>query len=83
MTKSDPKSQKIKILKRSEPVHQNLIKPESKIPKQKDQKNKAATDSEKTIPKGVKTKVLNDQKPLSIHPKVILKLCFPFEVGVN
>ncbi|RHN55345.1 putative transcription factor interactor and regulator CCHC(Zn) family [Medicago truncatula] len=70
MTKSDPKSQKIKILKRSEPVHQNLIKPESKIPKQKDQKNKAATASEKTIPKGVKPKVLNDQKPLSIHPKV-------------
>ncbi|RHN74110.1 putative RNA-directed DNA polymerase [Medicago truncatula] len=70
MTKSDPKSQRIKILKRSEPVPQSLIKPESKILEQNDQKNKAVTASEKTILKGVKPKVLNDQKPLSIHPKV-------------
>ncbi|RHN38492.1 hypothetical protein MtrunA17_Chr0c01g0488991 [Medicago truncatula] len=70
LTKSDPKTQKIKILKRSEPVPQSLIKPESKIPKPKDQKNKAVTASEKTIPKGVKPKVLNDQKLLSTHSKV-------------
>ncbi|AES97834.1 hypothetical protein MTR_5g060700 [Medicago truncatula] len=70
IAKSDPKTTKIKILKRSEPVPQSLIKPEPGILKSKGQKNKTVAASEKTIPKGVKTKVLNDQKLLSIQPKV-------------
>ncbi|KEH41628.1 hypothetical protein MTR_1g052980 [Medicago truncatula] len=70
MTKSNPKTTKIKILKRSEPVPQSLIKPESGILKSKGHKNKTVTASEKIIPKGVKPKVLNDQRLLSIQPKV-------------
>ncbi|XP_039684999.1 nucleolar protein dao-5-like [Medicago truncatula] len=61
MTKSDPKTTKIKILKRSEPG----------ILKSKGQKNKRVAASKKTIPKGVKPKVLSDQK----LPNTQLKVC--------
>jgi len=40
MTNSDSRTSKIKILKRSEPVPQGLLKPESGILKSKSQKNK-------------------------------------------
>ncbi|KEH25994.1 hypothetical protein MTR_6g039030 [Medicago truncatula] len=62
ITDSDSKTAKIKILKRSEPVPQSLIKPGSDILKSKSQKNKTVAASEKTKSKGVKPKVLNDQK---------------------
>jgi len=45
MTNSDSKTSKIKILKRSEPVPQSLLKPESGILKSKSQKNKTVVAS--------------------------------------
>jgi len=62
VTNSDSKTSKIKILKRSEPVPQSLLKPESGILKSKFQKNKTVVASWESKPKGVKPKVLVNQK---------------------
>jgi len=61
---------KIKILKRSEPVPQSLLKPESNILKSKFQKNKTVVASWELKPKGVKPKVLVNHKQSSLQHKV-------------
>jgi len=70
MTNSDSKTSKIKILKRSEPVPQSLLKPESGVLKSKFQKNKTVAASRESKPKGVKPKVMVNQK----LPKLYLKV---------
>jgi len=70
MINSEPETSKIKILKRSEPVPQSLIKTESRILKSKVQKNKTVDASWKPKPKGVKPKVLVNQKQPSSQHKV-------------
>jgi len=70
MTKSDSKTSKIKILKRSEPVPQSLLKPESGILKSMFQKNKTVVASWELKPKGVKPKVLVNQKQSNLQHKV-------------
>jgi len=67
---SDSKTSKIKILKRSEPVPQSLLKSESGILKSKSQKNKTVVASCESEPKGVKPKVLINQKLSKSHLKV-------------
>jgi len=62
MINSNSETSKIKILKRSEPVPQSLLKPESGILKSKFQKNKTIVASWELKPKGVKPKVLVNQK---------------------
>ena len=64
------KTSKIKILKRSEPVPQSLLKPESGILKSKSQKNKTIMASCESELKGVKPKVLVNQKFSKPHLKV-------------
>jgi len=56
MINSDSKTSKIKILKRSEPVLQSLLKPESGMLKSKSQKNKTVMASGESELKGVKPK---------------------------
>jgi len=58
MINSNSKTSKIKILKRSEPAPQSLLKPESSILKSKSQKNKTVVASCESEPKGAKPKVL-------------------------
>jgi len=70
MINSDSKTSNIKILKRSEPVPQSLLKPKSGILKSKSQKNKAVVASCESEPKGVKPKVLINQKLSKSHLKV-------------
>ena len=70
MTNTDSKTSKIKILKRSEPVPQSLLKPESGILKFKSQKNKTVMASGESELKGVKPKVLINQKLPKPHLKV-------------
>jgi len=70
MTNSDSKTSKIKILKRSEPVPQSLLKPESGILKSKSQNNKTVMASSESELKGVKPKVLINQKLSKPHLKV-------------
>jgi len=70
MTKSDSKTSKIKILKRSEPVPQSLLKPKSGILKSKSQKNKTVMASGESELKVVKPKVLINQKLSKPHLKV-------------
>jgi len=70
MKNSDSKTSKIKILKRSEPVPQSLLKPESGTLKYKSQKNKTVMTSAKSELKGVKPKVLINQKLSKPHLKV-------------
>jgi len=70
MTNSDSKTSKIKILKRSELVPQSLLNSESGILKSKFQKKKTVAASWEPKPKGVKPKVLSDQKLSSLHHKV-------------
>jgi len=62
MTNSDSKTPKIKILKRSKPVPQSLMNSESGILKPKFQRKKTVVASWESKPKGVKPKVLSDQK---------------------
>jgi len=62
MTNSDSKTSKIKILKRSEYVPYSLLNTESSILKPKVHRNKAVVASCESKSKGVKPKVLNDQK---------------------
>ena len=54
MINSDSKTSKIKFLKKSEPVPQSLLKPESGILKSKSQKNKTVVASCESKPKGAK-----------------------------
>jgi len=70
MTNFDSKTSKIKILKRSEPVPQSLLKPESGILKSKFQKNKTVVASWELKPKGAKPKVLVNQKQSNLQHKV-------------
>ena len=70
MTNSDSKTSKIKILKRSEPVPQSLLKLESGILKSKFQKNKTVVASWELKPKGTKPKVLVNQKQSNLQHKV-------------
>jgi len=70
MINSDSKTSKIKILKRSEPVPQSLLKPESGILKSKFQKNKTVVASWESEPKGVIPKVLVNQKQSNLQHKV-------------
>jgi len=58
MTNSDSKTSKFKILKRSEPVSQSLLKPESDILKSKSQKNNIVMASGKSELKVVIPEVL-------------------------
>jgi len=70
MINSDSKTSKIKILKRSEPVPQSLLKPESSILKSKFQKNKTVVASWESKPKDAKPKVLVNQKQSNLQHKV-------------
>jgi len=70
MTNFDSKTSKIKILKRSEPVPQSLLKPESGVLKYKVQKNKTVAAFGESKPKGVKPKVMVNQKLPKPHLKV-------------
>jgi len=70
MINSDTETSKIKILKRSEPVPQSLLKPESEVLKSKCQKNKIVDASWELKSKGVKSKVLVNQKQSSLQHKV-------------
>jgi len=70
MTNSDSKTSKIKILKRSEPVPQSLLKRESGVLKSKVQKNKTVAASGESKPKGVKHKVMVNKKLPKPHLKV-------------
>jgi len=70
MINFDSKTSKIKILKRSEPVPQSLLKLESDSLKSKSQKNKIVVVSCESKPKGAKPKVLINQKLLNSHHKV-------------
>jgi len=70
MINSDSKTSKIKIMKRSEPIPQSLLKPESSILKSKFQKNKTVVASCESKPKGVKPKVLVNQKLSNSHHKI-------------
>jgi len=67
---SDSKTSKLMILKRSEPVPQSLLKPESSILKSKFQKNKIVAASWELKPKGIKPKVLVNQKQSNLQHKV-------------
>jgi len=70
MTNSDSKTSKIRILKRSKPVPHSLLKPESDVLKYKVHKNKTIDVSEESKPKGVKPKVMVNQKLPKPHLKV-------------
>jgi len=58
MINSDSETSKIKILKRSEPVPQSLLKPDSGVLKSKCQKNKTVVASWELKSKGIKPKML-------------------------
>jgi len=70
MINSEPKTSKIKILKRAELVPQSLLKTEFGILKSKDQKNKTVVASCKPKPKGVKPEISVNQKQSSSQHKV-------------
>jgi len=70
MTNSDSKTSKIKIMKRLEHVPQSLLKLESGILKSKFQKNKTVVASSESKPKGIKPKVLVNQKQSNSQHKV-------------
>jgi len=70
MINSDTESSMIKILKRSELVPQSLLKPESEVLKSKCQKNKTIVASWELKSKGVKPKMLVNQKQSSLQHKV-------------
>jgi len=69
MKNSNSKTSKIKILKRSEPVPQSLLKSKFGILKSKSQKNKTVVASCESKPKGAKRKVLISQKLSNSHLK--------------
>jgi len=70
MTNYDCNTSKFKILKRSEPVPQSLLKPEFVILKSKSQKNKTIMASGKSELKGFIPEVLINQKLSKPHLKV-------------
>ena len=70
MINSDTETSKIKILKRSDPVPQSLLKPESEVLMSKCQKNKTVVASWELKSKGVKPKMLVNQKQPSLQHKV-------------
>jgi len=70
MTNYDSKTSKIKIMKRSEPVPQSLLKPESGILKSNSQKNKTVMASGESELKVVKPKLLINHKLSKPHLKV-------------
>jgi len=70
MINSDTETSKIKILKKSEPVPQSLLKPKSEVLKSKCQKTKTVVASWELKSKGVKPKMLVNQKQSSLHHKV-------------
>jgi len=70
MTNSDSKTPKIKILKRSEPISQSLMNSNSGILKPKFQRRKTVAASWEPKPKGIKPKVLSEQKPSNFKHKV-------------
>jgi len=70
MINSDTETSKIKILKRSEPVPQSLLKPESEVLMSKCQKNKTVVASWELKSKGVKPKMLVNQKQSNLQHKV-------------
>ena len=69
MINSESKTTKIKILKRSEPVPQSLIKSESDVLKSKVQMGKAVVAPEVSKPKVEKPKVMINQKLPKKHLK--------------
>jgi hypothetical protein len=69
MTNSDSKTPKIKILKRSEPVPQSLMNPESGILNPKFQRKKTVSASWEPKTKGVKPKVLSNQNLTNFQHK--------------
>jgi hypothetical protein len=70
MINSDSKTSQIKILKRSEPVPQSLLKPEFEVLKSKFQKNKTVITSGESKPNGVKPKVMINMKLSNLQHKV-------------
>jgi len=70
MINYDSKTSKIKILKRSEPVPQSLLKSESGILKSKSKKKKTVVASCESEPKGAIPKVLISQKLSNSHLNV-------------
>jgi len=70
MINSDSKTPKIKILRRSEHVPQSLMNSESGVLKPKFQRKKTVVASSKPKQKGVKPKVLSDQKLPNFQNKV-------------
>ena len=62
MINSDTETSKIKILKRSKPVPQSLLKPESEVLMSKCQKNNTVVASWELKSKGVKPKAFVNQK---------------------
>ena len=69
MVNSEYKAAKLKILKRSEPVPQNLMESESDILKSKVQKGKAVVASKVSKPKVENPKVMINQKLPKAHLK--------------
>jgi len=70
MINSDTETSKIKILKRSKPVPQSLLKPESEVLMSKCQKNNTVVASWELKSKGVKPKMLVNQKQSNLQHKV-------------
>jgi hypothetical protein len=70
MTNSDSKTPKIKILKRSEPIPQSLMNSESGILNLSSRGGKQLLLLGYQKPKGVKPKVLSEQKPLNFQHEV-------------
>ncbi|RHN74567.1 hypothetical protein MtrunA17_Chr2g0311791 [Medicago truncatula] len=70
MINYDSKTSKIKILKRSEPVPQSLMKPEAGILKLKSQRKKAVVFTENSEPKGIKPKAMSNRKQSNSQHKV-------------
>jgi len=70
MINSDSKTSNIRILNRSKHVLESLLKIESEVLKSKFQKNKTVVAPRVSKPKGVKPKVLTNQKLPNLHHKV-------------
>ena len=69
MINFDSKTPKIHILKRPEPKQQVLKNSESDVLKPKFKRKKTIVASWETKPKGIKPKVLSEQKPLNFKQK--------------
>jgi len=69
MINSDSKTPRIKILKRSEPIPESMMNAEPGILKSKIQKKKTVVAYWEPKPKGIKPKVLGEQKSLDFEHK--------------